>query len=40
VFQIHKVALTVSLLGFYLKFLVMEIFSILRRVEARERAAG
>ena len=40
VFQIHKVALTVSLLGFYLIFLVMEIFSILRRVEARERAAG
>jgi len=40
VFHIHKVALTVSLLGFYLIFLVMEILSIQRRAEERERRAA
>lgn len=40
VFRFHTLSLTLSLLGFYLIFLVMEILSIQRRVEARERAAG
>ena len=39
VFDIHTVALTVSLLGFYMIFLVLELLFIQREVEMRNRGS-
>ncbi len=39
VFDVHRVALTVSLLGFYVIFLALEVLSIQRKVEIRNRSS-